>query len=83
MCNQCYKYFNYDDGKVGDGHCDNLGDAARETREREIEATIIPGAIPPDLSVEQRKDLVGTLSQGRGVPIDWLVDFTVKNIAGR
>ena len=79
VCNQCYKYLNYDDGKNGDGHCGNLGDAAREAREREIEATIISDAIPPDLSVEQRKDHVGKLSQGRGVPIGWLVDFTVKN----
>ncbi len=37
MCIQCYRYLNFDDGKVGDGHCDNLSDTARDKREREIE----------------------------------------------
>ena len=68
MCIQCYKHLNYDDGKVGDGHRDNLGEAA-----------ITSDAIPPDFSVEQHKDHMGKLSQGRGVPIGWLVDFTIKN----
>ena len=35
VCNQCYKYLNYDDGKLGDGHYGSLGDAAREAQERE------------------------------------------------
>ena len=82
VCNQCYKYFNYDDGReVSKGHCDNLRDAAREAREREIEASIVPDTIPPDFLIdeERRKDYVGKLSQGRGVPIGWLVDFTIEN----
>jgi hypothetical protein len=83
ICNQCYKYFNYDDGKAAcDGHYDNLRDTAREAREREIEDNVtnaILDLVPPDLSVDQRKEYVGKMSQGRGVSIGWLVDFTHKN----
>lgn len=79
VCNQCYSYFNFDDGIVGINHCRNLRDTAREKHEREIEASIIPDPIPTGLSEGERKDYVGKLSQGRGVTINWLVDFTIEN----
>lgn len=48
-------------------------DASRVAQEVEIESRIAPSAIPPYEESE------GSLFQKRGVPVSWLVDFTIKH----